>query len=174
MSEQKTEERIYTVIREMFEQRGYSRITDKREYITARKQDGSKICMFKTIKQKVGVKDVTECIGAMKLGNIKHCVIVCEDITPATKNMVKTLPVLEMVVEIFNVEDVRINITKHSLVPKHEKLPDDEAKDFKKKYGVKIPVMLREDPIVKFYGYKRGNIIRVIRKNGTVAFRIVK
>ena len=46
--------------------------------------------------------------------------------------------------------------------------------NFKKKYTDDIPIILKSDPISRFYGYERGDIIKVTRKSGYVMFRIVK
>ena len=65
----------------------------------------------------------------------------------------------------------------HYLVPKHEleyKKGTVGCANFKKKYGEDIPIIMKSDPISRFYGYERGDIIKVTRKNGYVMFRIVK
>jgi DNA-directed RNA polymerase subunit H (RpoH/RPB5) len=34
--------------------------------------------------------------------------------------------------------------------------------------------MRKDDPIVKFYDYQKGDLIKIIRKNGYITYRIVK
>jgi len=66
------------------------------------------------------------------------------------------------------------NITKHRLVPKHRCLSVYETATFKRKYGVKIPVLLQTDAVVKFYNFKPNDIIEITRADGIVMYRIVK
>ena len=70
--------------------------------------------------------------------------------------------------ELFSIDDLQYNITKHVLQPKFERLSEKEAQDFKKSYGIKFPVLRKDDPISRFYNYKRGDVIRVKRKTTTL------
>ncbi len=79
-----------------------------------------------------------------------------------------------------------MNITKYHLQPLFNKLLDEEAKDFKKKYikckienGKKIilqsfPSMSKSDPIARFFKYQSGDVIKITNKDGFVSYRIVK
>ena len=79
-----------------------------------------------------------------------------------------------MRVELFALEDLQYNITKHRLQPKFECLSDKDADDFKKKYGVKFGTLRLDRPIACFYDYKRGDVIRIIRSDGYISYRIVR
>ena len=106
---------------------------------------------------------------------IFHAIIVYKDsVTAFTRKAVNQS--IEMKLELFAEEDLRYNITKHRLQPCFEKLPADEAEEFKKKFGVKFGVMRSEDPIARFYDYKKGDVIRVIRgkTNKFVTYRLVR
>ncbi len=71
-----------------------------------------------------------------------------------------------------------MNITKYHLQPLFNKLLDEEAKDFKKKYikckienGKKIilqsfPSMSKSDPIARFFKYQSGDVIKITNKDG--------
>ena len=68
----------------------------------------------------------------------------------------------------------------HYLVPKHEVIPEEKAKELLKNYGTsfeKLPQILRTDPVIEELKAKRGDIIRVVRKSRTagqsVYYRIV-
>ena len=52
--------------------------------------------------------------------------------------------------------------------------PDYTIFQIKEKYGDTFPSLLKSDPISRFYGYNKGDIIKVTRKNGIVIHRIVK
>ena len=80
----------------------------------------------------------------------------------------------DMRIELFPLESLRYNITKHRLVPKHTQLSKSESKKFKDAYGVKIPILLRTDPIVRFYDFQKGSVIKIERPYGLISYRIVK
>ena len=108
--------------------------------------------------------------------DVWHCIIVYKDnATPVAKKIVSDSN--EMVIELFNEDELKYNITKHYLVPLHELVVfenNEEYDIFKKKYGNNLPVILKTDPVARFYGFKKGDIIKVTRKNGYIAYRIVK
>jgi DNA-directed RNA polymerase I, II, and III subunit RPABC1 len=106
---------------------------------------------------------------------VKHAILVYEGTpTPAVKAVIANLPELEVAIELFHADDLQFNITKHELVPKHEKLPLQEAKEFKACYGTNIPTLLRTDAVVRFYDFHKGEIIKVTRKNSAISYRIVR
>lgn len=62
------------------------------------------------------------------------------------------------------------NIMDHVLVPKHEVLSKEEAKEIIKKYGGNpylFPSILADDPVVKALGAKPGDLIKIVRKSPT-------
>ena len=77
-------------------------------------------------------------------------------------------------IELFNVDDLQFNITKHILVPLHKKLNKEECKEFKEQYGSSIPVLLKSDPVCRFYNFQKGDIIQITRRNSFVSYRIVR
>jgi DNA-directed RNA polymerase subunit H (RpoH/RPB5) len=63
---------------------------------------------------------------------------------------------------IFFDNELLFNKTKHVLVPKHELVPAKRANEFKRKFR-NPPHILHTDPIVKYYGWKIGDIIMITR-----------
>nr|KYP44161.1 DNA-directed RNA polymerases I, II, and III subunit RPABC1 [Cajanus cajan] len=68
-------------------------------------------------------------------------------------------------VEIFHITDLLVNITKHVMQPKYEILTDDEKKELFTKYNLvednQLPGMLKTDPIARYYGLKKGQVLKV-------------
>ncbi|MEM1689650.1 MAG: DNA-directed RNA polymerase subunit H [Candidatus Hadarchaeales archaeon] len=63
-----------------------------------------------------------------------------------------------------------IEITKHRLVPKHEVLSQEEAKEVLERYRVEphqLPLLLSSDPVAKAIGAKPGDIVKITRKSPT-------
>ncbi len=74
--------------------------------------------------------------------------------------------------EVFMEEDLMINLIDHDLVPKHVKLSDEEVDELLTHYNLKlknIPRILTMDPAVRYYNYKEGDILRIIRASETTA-----
>jgi DNA-directed RNA polymerase I, II, and III subunit RPABC1 len=174
-------EKAYETCVEMIQQRGYVIIDQDDERILATRENRStgseqQICVFLTNTSKFNVESIQEYIGMMKKMEVWHCIIVYRDsATPVAKKIVEETK--DMVIELFTEDELQYNITKHYLVPKHEiayKKGTVGCVNFKKKYSDNIPIILKNDPISRFYGYERGDIIKVIRKNGYVMYRIVK
>ena len=163
----------YNICIEMFTQRGYEIIDSDEDRILANKKDGAQICAFFTT-HKFNIDRLQEYISMMKKMDVWHCIIVFkENATPVAKKIV--LDSKEMIIELFEMDEMQYNLTKHELVPKHEKVDINEknAEDFKKSKTDKFPILLKTDPVARFYGFSKGDIIKITRKNGYVTFRRV-
>ncbi|OWM78907.1 DNA-directed RNA polymerase V subunit 5A-like [Punica granatum] len=67
-------------------------------------------------------------------------------------------------VEIFQITDLLVNITKHVLKPKHRVLTEDEKQKLLKKYSIhekQLPRMLLKDAIARYYGLEKGQVVKI-------------
>jgi DNA-directed RNA polymerase I, II, and III subunit RPABC1 len=165
----------FEICTEMLEQRKYTIIDKDDDRILAVKPDGKEMCVFFTLLSKFNVKSIQDFILMMKEMDVLHCIIVYKDkITPIAKQVIDEC---EFNIELFHIDELQYNITKHYLVPNHEvayRAGTPGYIEFKKKYSDKFPVLLKSDVICRFYAYNKGDIIKITRKNGYVTFRIVK
>ena len=104
--------------------------------------------------------------------NIKHCVIIYSNkITPSAK---KIIDISEFEIETFTKDEMSINITEHKYYFPHIKINDQEKQQLINKYGKHLPIILKSDPVVRYLNFKKGDILKIIRKNNYIHYRIVK
>jgi DNA-directed RNA polymerase I, II, and III subunit RPABC1 len=179
-------------LREMVTQRGYtieepikqkdddSDEENETTYLIGSKENGAKkverLVIFTNPVAKFNVDRVKEFVSVLNDIHISHCIVVYTDsVTSMAQKIIENT--VEFQIELFTIQELQYNLTKHILVPKHICLGDEEAKEFRKKYGLRFPVILKTDPVCKFYNFKRGDVIKIVRNsdgNEYITHRIVK
>ena len=164
----------------MIKDRGYTLVDDRLIFET---DDNNIVLAHTEFEDLVGIFQFTEpkftivcvhyliqCIKNMSLD--RAIVIYSDSITPVAKSTL--LSYTEHVIELFTVSELQYNVTKHFFVPIHIKLSKDESKDFKTKYGTKFATLMKSCPVARYYYCKVGDVVKIIRKNGQIAYRIVR
>ena len=169
-----SEESMHKIIcLEMLKQREYDILESDTEKIIGKNSKDEKICVILSVIPKFNVERIEQCISFVNELEIKHAICIYSDnITSVAKTMIEKM--VDMKIELFNVEELQFNITKHRLVPEHVKISSEEVSIIKKEVGLKFASLLKADPITRFYGYEKGDIIKISRKNGVVTYRIVR
>ena len=74
-------------------------------------------------------------------------------------------------IQIFNIESLMFNITQHILVPHHEIMNRTETANIMSKYNIQntlqLPLILQSDPVAKFIGARRGDIVKITKPSET-------
>jgi DNA-directed RNA polymerase subunit H (RpoH/RPB5) len=77
-------------------------------------------------------------------------------------------------IEIMYSKHFKINITKHIMTYKHELASVDEINLLKQIMGLKnLPIIFESDPMVRWYGWKPGQICKITRPLD-VYYRLIK
>ncbi|CDW81674.1 polymerase ii (dna directed) polypeptide e [Stylonychia lemnae] len=100
--------------------------------------------------------------------NCFNSVVVIKGATQISRRELDELKPCE--IECFLQQELLVNITEHELVPKHEVLSDQAKHELLKKYRVRdsqLPKIQVEDPIARYYGVKRGQVMKIVRASET-------
>jgi DNA-directed RNA polymerase subunit H (RpoH/RPB5) len=70
-------------------------------------------------------------------------------------------------VNVFYYKQLLFNVSKHQLVPLHQKVDDDTKRTLKKKLLIKnfgqLPLIYKSDPVCKYYNFRKGDVIKIHR-----------
>ena len=74
-------------------------------------------------------------------------------------------------IQIFWIETLMVDITKHKLVPNHLIIQTEEKEALLEKYNLvsfsQLPIIMKNDPVAKYYGGKRGDVFKINRPSET-------
>jgi len=86
----------------------------------------------------------------------------------------------DFIIEHFLEKELGFNITKHALVPQHERLTLEQKKELLRRYKLAeshLPRVHKSDPIARYFGMQKGDVFRIVRPSETagryVTYRIV-
>jgi DNA-directed RNA polymerase I, II, and III subunit RPABC1 len=146
-----------------------------------RKKDDptAQIFVFWPKEPKLGVKPIKEYYKKMKAESVSRAIIIFQhSITPYAKTCLANMK--QFYIEQFKETELLVNITKHYLVPQHIVLTNDEKAQLLAKYKLKesqLPRIQAMDPVARYYGLQRGQVVKIIRPSETagryVTYRLV-
>ncbi|KAK6179974.1 hypothetical protein SNE40_012211 [Patella caerulea] len=129
---------------------------------------------------KVGIKTIKTYCQRMQEENISRAIIVVQlGMTPSAKqSLVEMAP--KYILEQFIEAELLVNITEHMLVPEHVVMTAEEKAELLVRYKLKeamIPRIQCGDPVARYFGLKRGQVVKIIRPSETagryVSYRLV-
>mmetsp|Transcript_11265 Transcript_11265/g.38402 ORF Transcript_11265/g.38402 Transcript_11265/m.38402 type:complete len:152 (-) Transcript_11265:278-733(-) len=147
-----------------------------------KKDDPSKgIFVFFPDEAKVGIKPIRKYVEKMHQEMVDRAILVVQEaMTSHAKQALKETIVLGFHMEHFQEAELLVNITEHVLVPKHVVMTDEEKKELLRRYKLKeaqLPRIQVADPIARYYGMSRGEVVKIIRPSETagryVTYRLV-
>jgi len=118
----------------------------------------------------VGIKQMRTFVQHLASNNFKNGILITA-VAPSGPAL-KIIPAVaaEHRVECFVEQDLLVNITHHELVPQHIPLSKEERKQLLLRYRLKdtqLPRIQVGDPVARYLGLKRGQVVKIIRKSET-------
>ena len=154
----------------MLSDRGYTLKDESKIYSIFKKKDDKPVIIIFSTDDKLNINNIKEYIQLKK--DINHVVIVyTNSITSAAKKSINYY--VNKQIELFNQKEILpFPLTDHVLVPKHEKVDKKEIERFVKDPS-NLPKILTTDAIARYYYFKQNDIIKITRRTGIVAYRLV-
>ena len=158
--------------REEFEARYME--TSGTEWLTmlrVRESDNEQIYVFfpEEVRGKAfPVKRLAEYIKRMERDNVHRGIFVLEGgLTHYAAKCIKQINAMgHYHLEMFQPNELIVNITQHYLVPKHEVLSTSEKRNLLARYRIResqLPRIQRSDPIARYLGLTTGTVVKITR-----------
>ena len=136
------------------------------------------------IKDKQGISVINGFVTSMTdIGANSGIIISQEDFTSEAKRHLDLLT--SPAIQVFFDNQLYVNPTRHEYVPKHTKLSEEERRVFFEQSRLKPGQLVSasiDDPIIRYYGWSIGDVIKIERTNlatnktmvkSSLAYRIV-
>ncbi|KAF9790439.1 DNA-directed RNA polymerase RPB5 subunit [Thelephora terrestris] len=148
-------------------------------FTAANDNPSDQIFVFFTDERSVGVKTMRKLLSILDEKSIKRGIIIFPgNMTPSARKVIVAMS-SQFRLEEFSEADLLVNITHHTLVPRHQLLTPEEKKALLDKYRLKetqLPRMQVADPVARYYGLRRGQVVKITRPSETagryVSYRI--
>ena len=150
----------YSVCKEMFDTRGYTIICEE-EHLLLGINENQVVSVI--VKQKVGLQELKQCYILWEKQKADQRILIYHSLTPQAKHLIQA----NLPIETFQHSEMLFNITRHHWVPPHR------LSNIQHLEKTKYPCILHTDPVVKFLGFKVGQVVEITRPNGELYYRRV-
>jgi DNA-directed RNA polymerase subunit H (RpoH/RPB5) len=103
-----------------------------------------------------------------------HAIIIYSlKITPSSNKILDTVKNIYEI-ELFTKDEMSIDFKQYKYYFPHIKVNNELKKELITKYGNRLPIILKKDIIIRYFNFKKGDIIKIIRDNNYITYKIVK
>ncbi|KAJ3328255.1 hypothetical protein HDU76_010308, partial [Blyttiomyces sp. JEL0837] len=139
-------------------------------FLVEHKDEHDQLLVFFCEDETVGIKPIKKICERMIQQNIMKAILIYrKSLTPSAHKVIHEMaPKYHL--EIFQEAELLVNITHHTLVPKHVLLTKEEKATLLARYRLKetqLPRIQPSDPVARYYGLKRGQVMKITRPSET-------
>lgn len=156
----------------MLTARGYSFMTKENDvYVYTNASKKLIVWFFENDKLNIdAIKDFVMILEEMK---IKHGIVIYRgSVTSSTKKILEQM--YKFRIELFSASEFKYCLTDHMYYVPHRRLKVSDTEDIMKRFGTGLPILLRTDPVSRYFNFVKNDIVEITRKNGSIAYRVVK
>ncbi|GAA5833747.1 hypothetical protein JCM3766R1_000086 [Sporobolomyces carnicolor] len=142
----------------------------KINFAASKEEPGQEIYVFYAEEASVGIKTMRKFIEILETQKISKGILIYKTSMTPSANKVITAMSGQFSIEAFQESELLVNITHHVLVPKHEVMTPEAKKQLLLRYRLKdtqLPRIQMQDPVARYYGLKRGQVVKIIRSSET-------
>ena len=125
----------------------------------------------RTQNQGLGTKPIQKYVERLLQAQSNSGIIVYRNsITAIAKKLLLPGAIPNVRLEVFRESELLVDITEHTLVPEHVVLTADQKQEVLTRYKLKesqLPKIQSADPIARYYGLTRGQVVKIIRLSET-------
>lgn len=164
-------EKASCIVKQMLSDRKYE-LDDQEEFTFQSIADKEKkVKVFFCVGTKLNIDTMKSFVAILQKNNFHHAIIIYDNvITSSTRKLLDHL--WDIHVEVFHIDEMQFNLTHHSLYAKHELL-DTEGLQEIKHLMKKLPIILKTDPVVRYFDFQKHSVLKIYRLDGTISYRIV-
>ncbi|EJD49711.1 DNA-directed RNA polymerase I [Auricularia subglabra TFB-10046 SS5] len=134
------------------------------------KDPNDQLFVFFCEDKNVSIKTMRKFLDVLQQKGIQRGIIVFSGtMTPSARKVITGMS-QDYKLEEFAEADLIVNITQHILVPKHEVMTTEAKKALLERYRLKetqLPRIQLADPVARYYGLKRGQVVKITRPSET-------
>lgn len=164
---------VFETAHKMFDVRAWTIVKKEENRWDVQLENDDQKCVLFFEDCKISVEKMKNFIQMMENEKINHMIIIHKsEVTSGCLKIIRNLRHY-LTIELFKFANMQFNLLEHEFVPHHRKCSELEKKAIICKYGEKLPLMLKNDPVAKFCFYNAGDLIEIKRRNGAIVYRIV-
>lgn len=141
------------------------------------RKDNNKIIVKYLLNNKIRLSNINTLIANMldsKINDGDSLIVITNDKIineSLDENIENIYQKRNIFIQVFWIDTLLFDITKHTLVPQHEIVGESEKESLLSKYELdkysQLPLIMRGDPVAKFYGGKKGDVFKITRDSET-------
>jgi len=160
-------------VQKMLDKRGYNFKQQIDKNLTLYEKKNELIIVWFFDIDKLNIDYIKEFIAILENKNYKHGIIIYQNyITSSTKKVLENL--YKFTIELFLLKEFQYDMTDFKYYCPHKKLSMEEAKLIKEQFKNNLPYILKTDVICRYFFFQKHDIIKITRRNQSIAYRIVK